>query len=118
MKRQRVYADYLHDIVEYSNKAMQFIQGIDFAAFQEDEEKTFAVVRALEVVGEAASHIPASLRDKYPQIPWSRVTGMRNKIIHDYFGVDAEVVWKTVREDLPRLQEQVAEMLADLEPKL
>jgi uncharacterized protein with HEPN domain len=64
-------------------------------------------------VGEAARHIPKSLRDRYPGIPWKKVVGMRNIMIHEYFGVDAEVIWKTVWEDLPRLSAELDRILAD-----
>ena len=115
MKPRRIHTDYLRDIIEYSDKAMRFVQGIDFETFRKDEQKTLAVVRALEVIGEAARHIPKTLRDKYPQIPWKQVAGMRDKVIHDYFGVDLEVVWRTLQDDLPPLVDRIKQMQADLE---
>jgi uncharacterized protein with HEPN domain len=75
------------------------------------------VVRALEIIGEAARHIPRNLRLKYPDVPWSKLTGMRDKLIHDYFGVDLEVLWKTVQQDLPELQQAVAKMLKEEQGK-
>lgn len=114
MSTQRVYTDYLQDIVDYAEKAMQFVHGVSFDDFGDNEEKTFAVVRALEVIGEAARHIPKSMRDKYPTVPWKQITGMRNKITHEYFGVDLDVVWKTVHEDLPPLRDSVKKILLDL----
>ena len=66
MTQRRLLTDYLRDIVEYSDKATRFVQGLDFETFRKDEQKTLAVVRALEVIGEAARHIPKTLRDKYP----------------------------------------------------
>lgn len=92
-----------------------FVHGVSFDDFCDNEEKMFAVVRALEVVGEAARHIPKSMRDKYPEVPWKKVTGMRNKVTHEYFGVDLDVVWRTVHEDLPSLRDAVKKMLDDLE---
>jgi len=115
MKPKRIHTGYLRDIVEYADKATRFVHGLDFETFRMDEQKTLAVVRALEVIGEAARHIPKTLRDKYPDIPWKRVVGMRDKVIHDYFGVDLEVVWKTLQDDLPPLVGRVKQMLADLE---
>ena len=111
MKRQ--YNDYLLDIVENCDKATRFLRGVSFDAFVADEEKTYAVVRALEIIGEAARHIPPDLRARYPAIPWSQAAGMRDKVIHDYFGVDYEVIWKTVLEDLPPLKLAIQKMLAD-----
>lgn len=103
MKSKRVYTDYLRDMIEYAGKAVQFMQGVTLNDFQGNDEKIFAVVRALEVIGEAARHIPRSLRDEYLQVPWRKIVGMRDKVVHDCFGVDLEVVWRTVREELPRM---------------
>ena len=72
------------------------------------------MIRALEVIGEAARHIPGTLREKYADVPWEDMVGMRSKLIHDYFGVDLNVVWRTVHEDLPPLRDAVAQILADI----
>lgn len=111
----RAYADYLRDILEMSAKAQHFVTGVDFATFQANEEKLFAVIRTLEVIGEAVKFIPSSERESYPQIPWQAVAGMRDKLIHGYFVVTARRVWETVQQDLPPLQKAVAQMLAELE---
>jgi len=115
MKPKRQWADYLRDMLEHAAKARQFVAGTELETFGANEEKVLAVVRALEIIGEAARHIPAALRTRYPMIPWQDAIGMRDKLTHDYFGVDLEVVWRTVHYDLPPLQEAVARMLADLE---
>ena len=111
----RAYTDYLHDILEVSAKAQQFVAGIDFATFEANEEKVYAVIRALEVIGEAVKFIPSAERSRYPQIPWTAVAGMRDKLIHGYFIVNVRRVWETVQRDLPPLQTVVNQMLADLE---
>jgi uncharacterized protein with HEPN domain len=110
----RAYKDYLDDILEVSAKAQQFVAGIDYAAFEANEEKVYAVIRALEVIGEAVKFIPQMERDRYPQIPWTAVAGMRDKLIHGYFTVNIRRVWETVQRDLPPLQTVVNQMLADL----
>ena len=74
-------------MVEYAEKAERFVHGIGLADFQKDEQKVLAVVRALEVIGEAARQIPRSLRNRNPDIPWRQITGMRNIVIHEYFGM-------------------------------
>ena len=79
-----------------------------------NEEKGLAVIRALEVIGEAARNIPKPIRKKYPNIPWDEMTGMRDKLIHDYFGVNLEVVWRTVKEDLSSMTNEVIELMRNL----
>ena len=113
MKSNREYTDYFQDLLEATSKARQFVKDVDFEAFRANEEKVFAVIRALEIIGEAAKNIPKSIRGRYNEIPWEDMVGMRNKVIHDYFGVDLEVIWKTLHEDLPPLQAAVTKILSD-----
>ena len=115
MKRQREFTDHLRDILDAAQKAREFISGVDYSAFCSNNEKIFAVVRALEIIGEAASHIPASIRAKHPVVPWQDAIDMRHKLIHEYFGIDTEVVWETVKEDLPPLQAAVERILQEIE---
>lgn len=115
MTTKRSHLDTLRDIANASAKAEKFLAGVTFAAFQANDEKAFAVVRALEIVGEAAKKIPVDFQARHPEIPWKEMVGMRNKVIHEYFSVDLEVVWKTVKQDLPALRERVRNVIRELE---
>lgn len=102
-------------MMEAVDAALEFTDGLDFAAFRQNREKLFAVVRALEVLGEAANRVPVEVRERHPRIPWREMIATRNKVFHEYFGVDSEVVWRTVREDLPSLR-PLLKALLDSEP--
>jgi len=104
MKAKREYLDYFKDIQDALEKINNFIVGLDFESFAKDHKTTFAVIRALEIVGEAARKISKSVRSRYPDVPWQDMAGMRDKLIHGYFGVDLRVVWKTLQVDLPPLK--------------
>lgn len=92
MKQPRDYRDYLRDMVAYARKAEAFAAGMDLHQFRADERTIMAVVRALEIIGEAAKKIPKSFRNRHPEVPWEDAAGMRDVLVHGYFGVDAEVV--------------------------
>ena len=103
MTPDRIYTDYLGDLLAALQKGNRFVRDMDFEEFTEDEKTVFAVIRALEIAGEAAKQIPPRVRTKYPGVPWREMSGMRDKLIHHYFGVDLQVVWKTVKEETPVL---------------
>lgn len=115
MRPQRSYRDYLRDILQAAEEALDFVQGMEFSNFSSDRKTNLAVVRALEVIGEAARHIPQRARRRHPQVSWQDMVAMRNKLIHGYFGVDLEVLWRTVQVDLPPLRDEIRGMLAEME---
>lgn len=102
--KKKEYGDYLQDILDSIKEIEEFVAGITFEDFSKDKKTSNAVIRSIEVIGEAARNIPESLRNRYPEIPWQKMTEMRNKLIHEYFGVDLDTVWQTILEDLPVLE--------------
>ena len=109
MKRE--YDDYVHDMLENAEKALFFVQGMDYDGFYTDDKAVYAVIRALEIIGEAARQIPEDIRQSNPEIQWREIAAMRNKLTHEYFGVNTKVIWRTVQEDLPIIIPLLKKML-------
>ena len=109
---------YIKDILEYMERAEGHIKGLNFEEFLRDDKTCDAVIRCIEVIGEAAKNIPDEIRDKYPSIPWRDMAGMRDKIIHGYFIVDFENIWLVVREEIPKLKPMMLRVSDDLEKGL
>lgn len=103
---------YLNDIVEAADHIAEFIAGADFQAFQESELLRSAVVQKLGVIGEAAARVPADLTSRHPEVPWPQIVAFRNILIHAYFGIDWDVVWRAATNRCPVLRRQIADILA------
>lgn len=102
---------YLQDILTSLSRIKDYTKGFSFEAFSNDFKTIDAVVRNLEIIGEAARNMPEKVLEKYSDIPWSNMISMRNKILHEYFGVDMEILWKTIKEDLLPLKKQIEKIL-------
>lgn len=113
MTAPREFVDYLCDIRDAAAKARQFVARMTFDQFAADEKTAYAVVRCLEIIGEAARKVPEPVRARYPQMPWQEMMGMRNVLIHDYMGVNYRVVWNTVQDDLRPLAPELERMIAE-----
>jgi uncharacterized protein with HEPN domain len=105
------YREALADILDACRKARTFVSELSKAQFMDDDKTRFAVVRAIEIIGEAARAVPAEERRRHPDIPWRAMAGMRDKLIHHYAAVNWAVVWRTIQEDLPALERQVRMIL-------
>lgn len=105
--------DAVADMLEAIDKALSFCEGMNLKRFAQDDKTVFAVTRALELVGEAAKKVPPAVRKNYPDIPWRDITGMRDKLAHEYFGVDLQTVWVTARQDLPTLRPLIERLYHD-----
>ncbi|KQC13995.1 MAG: DUF86 domain-containing protein [Methanothrix sp.] len=114
-KGKREMLDYLQDILDAIESAESFVADMDYDAFEADEKTNFAAVRALEIVGEASKKIPPDIRREYPDVPWREMAGMRDKLSHDYFGVNLQRVFETVRRDLPPLRASIKKIVDELE---
>ena len=111
---QRQVEDYLQDILEAVAAIEEFSAGIDFESFAQNREKVFAVSRAIEIIGGAVKRVPNAVREQHPALPWRDMAGMRDKLIHDYFNTDVEILWRTIQEDIPQLKIMITEVLEDV----
>ena len=107
----RDYKVYLEDILEAIRKIEQFTASFSSKAFAEDAKTFDAVIRNLEIIGEAVKNVPESVRAKHPQVEWKKIAGLRDMLIHEYFGVDADIVWDVVQNKLPPFKNQIAPLL-------
>lgn len=109
------WRDYLIDILESALEVEVFIAGMSFDDFFRDKKTINAVIRSLEVMGEAAKRVPEGIRANYPEIPWKRMAGMRDKLIHEYAGVDLETVWDVATEELPAIKPMLERLKENLD---
>lgn len=112
--KNRDIAEFLKDMLDAIDEIESFTSGIDFLTFQNNREKVLAVVKLLEILGEAVKKIPNNIRSQYPNIAWQAIAGMRDILVHEYWSIDTDVVWASVKEDMPKLKVVILDILNEL----
>ncbi|HNS19991.1 MAG TPA: DUF86 domain-containing protein [Sedimentisphaerales bacterium] len=97
----------LNDILEAIEKTSRYVGGMSFDSFIHDEKTVDAVVRNIEIIGEAANRLPDEFKESHSDIEWYKVVGLRNRVVHEYFGIDLDIIWQILHRDLPGLQAHI-----------
>lgn len=109
----RDYQVYLDDILESAARIREYTSGAEYEEFIEDGKTIDAVVRNLEIIGETVKHLPEDVRSRHPEVDWKKIAGLRGILIHEYFGIDLEIIWDIVKNKVPPLERRVKSMLAE-----
>ena len=111
---RREYKAYLRDILEAIDKIERYTENMNFEDFSNNELIQDGVIRNLEIIGEAVKNLPDDIKKDYPEVEWRKIAGLRDILIHAYFGVDLEVIWDIVKNKVPELKEMVRKILSNL----
>jgi uncharacterized protein with HEPN domain len=114
MKKKRDVLVYLYDILEAAELIESYTASISEGEFYKSGEKQDAILHRLQIIGEAAKHVPTVYREKWSQVPWKDIAGIRDIIVHEYFGITLSMIWKTAIEDIPLLKHQILDILDQL----
>jgi len=101
----------LNDICQSIDRIKQYINHLSFDNFSDDQKSIDAVARNLEIIGEAANRLPDEFKEKYSEIEWYKVIGLRHRIVHEYFGIDLEIIWQILHKDLPELKHKLIQIM-------
>ena len=110
-KKEREWTFFVKDIDQCCRRIIKYTAPHTYESFIEDDQAVDAVIRNLEVIGEAAGYIPKAIQDRYPDMGWLEMRGMRNIMVHGYFGVSLSIIWRTVTHDLPLLSQELRKLL-------
>lgn len=111
--RNRPAELYLQDICDSAEAIQSYVQGLSFQTFSQDRMRSAAVIREFEIIGEAVGKLPDELKSRFPDIPWREIRDFRNLLIHEYFGVDLEIVWDAIGAELPALLSAARSILSN-----
>ena len=107
----RDYRDFLHDILDAIKDIESFIDNLSYDEFVNDRKTLNAVIRSIEVIGEATKNLPGQIKEKHPDLPWKRMASMGDKLVHGYFGIDNKTLYRTAKEDIPTLKSSIQAIL-------
>jgi uncharacterized protein with HEPN domain len=113
--KEQDHGSYVEDIIEHMSYAEEFVKDLTFEEFVNDKKTVLSVTKCIEVVGEATKHVPDTIREKYPEIPWKDMAGIRDRLVHGYFKVNLEIVWMTVTQEFPELRPMIEKVLKDID---
>ena len=112
---KRTNKHYFKDILDYAKLSLSFVDNMDYESFENDIKTVFAVIRALEVIGESSNRVSDSIKSKYPELPWHKMRGLRNRIVHNYDDVDYKIIWNVLKKEIPLLITQVELIIDEIE---
>ncbi len=112
--KHKQYTVYVQDIIQSLEKIERYIEGHTFDSFVKNDMVIDAVLRNLEIIGEASRNIPDEVKEQYARIPWKRMIGLRNIVIHEYFGVDLGIIWEIVTSNLPEIKPLIGALRDDI----
>ncbi len=110
----RNYKMHLEDMLAAAEKIVSYVKGMPFDKFCKDSRTFDAVIRNLEIIGEAAKNVPNNIREKYPALEWKKIAGLRDMLIHEYFGVDSDIVWDIISNKLPDLIRNLRDQIKEI----
>ncbi|MBN1586564.1 MAG: DUF86 domain-containing protein [Candidatus Omnitrophica bacterium] len=106
----RDFSFFIQNMVDACERIPRYVQGMSVEDFQKDEKTRDAVLRSLEIIGEAAKHVPEEFRNQHARIEWRKLCGLRDVVVHEYFGLDLEIVWDLIQNEVPRFQKELQDL--------